>query len=144
MEIGGVKGARARATELLAQVELAERAHHYPAQLSGGEQQRVAIARAFANRPPLLLADEPTGNLDGRTGEIVFNLMLDLNRREGTTLVLVTHDADLASRAERRITLRDGRIVEDAQGDRDGRAVTPTRGAEANEFADSLEEVFKS
>ena len=143
MEIAGVKGARARGAELLAQVELAERAHHYPAQLSGGEQQRVAIARAFANRPPLLLADEPTGNLDGRTGEIVFNLMLDLNRREGTTLVLVTHDAELARRAERRITLRDGRIVEDVHDDGREHGVMSAPDAEADEFADSFEEVAK-
>ncbi len=113
MEIAGMKDARSRANGLLREVELDSRAHHYPAQLSGGEQQRVAIARAFANRPSILLADEPTGNLDRRTGELVFNLMTELHAGEGTTLVLVTHDTELAARAERRISLRDGRVVED-------------------------------
>lgn len=114
MEIAGMKDARRRAAELLAGVELEARAHHYPAQLSGGEQQRVAIARAFANRPSILLADEPTGNLDGRTGALVFDLMTALHTREGATLVLVTHDAELAARAERRLMLRDGRVVSDS------------------------------
>lgn len=116
MEIAGMKDARRRAAELLAGVELEARAHHYPAQLSGGEQQRVAIARAFANRPSILLADEPTGNLDGRTGALVFDLMTALHAREGATLVLVTHDAELAARAERRLVLRDGRVVSDSTG----------------------------
>lgn len=119
MEIAGMKGARARAAELLRAVELDARGHHYPAQLSGGEQQRVAIARAFANRPSILLADEPTGNLDRRTGELVFELMTELNRREGTTLVLVTHDGELAARAERRLSLRDGRIESDTTDNSD-------------------------
>lgn len=104
---------RARAKELLASVGLAERLDHYPVQLSGGEQQRVALARAFMLRPPVILADEPTGNLDSATGARVMELLLELNRREGTTLVLVTHDPSLAAHAERKILLRDGRIDAD-------------------------------
>jgi len=103
----------ARAKSLLTSVGLAERLHHYPVQLSGGEQQRVALARAFMMRPPVILADEPTGNLDSATGARVMELLLELNRREGTTLVLVTHDPSLAEQAERRILLRDGRIEAD-------------------------------
>jgi putative ABC transport system ATP-binding protein len=102
-----------RARELLTRVGLADRLDHYPVQLSGGEQQRVALARAFITKPPILLADEPTGNLDGRTGEQVLELLLELNRREGATLVMVTHDAALASNADRVITLRDGLVVSD-------------------------------
>ena len=102
-----------RAAELLSRVGLAGRGHHYPAQLSGGEQQRVALARAFANRPRILFADEPTGNLDARTGHMIVELMTELNRDLGTTLVLVTHDADLAARARRTIRLADGVIVDD-------------------------------
>ncbi len=102
-----------RAQELLTRVGLGERGHHYPAQLSGGEQQRVAIARAFSVRPKVLFADEPTGNLDAKTGATVIDLMTELNRELGTTLVLVTHDRDLASRARRIIRLADGAIVED-------------------------------
>jgi putative ABC transport system ATP-binding protein len=113
MEIAGFKDAGKRARQLLADVELTERAHHYPSQLSGGEQQRVAVARAFANDPKILLADEPTGNLDSRTGRHVFDLMTEMNRRRGTTLVLVTHENELAARADRRIILRDGQIVAD-------------------------------
>ena len=104
---------RARAEALLASVGLAERLHHYPVQLSGGEQQRVALARAFMLRPPVILADEPTGNLDSATGARVMELLLELNQREGTTLVLVTHDPSLAAYAERKILLRDGRIESD-------------------------------
>ncbi len=99
-----------RANELLAAVGLGERGHHYPSQLSGGEQQRVALARAFAARPPILLADEPTGNLDGATGRRILEILADLRRREGTTLVLVTHDAAVGALADRLIHLRDGRI----------------------------------
>ena len=110
---GGNGDGRARARELLQQVGLADRTTHYPVQLSGGEQQRVALARAFAIRPPILLADEPTGNLDSVNGRHVLELLLELNRREGTTLVLVTHDPHLAETAERRITLQDGWIVRD-------------------------------
>jgi putative ABC transport system ATP-binding protein len=102
-----------RGIELLARVGLSDRRDHYPVQLSGGEQQRVALARAFLMRPPILFADEPTGNLDSANGKQVLDLLLDLNRVEGTTLVLVTHDRELASYASRRITLRDGLIVSD-------------------------------
>jgi putative ABC transport system ATP-binding protein len=102
-----------RASELLARVGLAERQDHYPAQLSGGEQQRVALARAFSIRPKVLFADEPTGNLDARTGSGIIDLMVELNRDLGTTLVLVTHDHDLAARARRTIRLADGRVVAD-------------------------------
>jgi putative ABC transport system ATP-binding protein len=112
--VGGQNGdGRARARELLEQVGLGDRMSHYPVQLSGGEQQRVALARAFALRPPILLADEPTGNLDTSNGRHILDLLLQLNEREGTTLVLVTHDAQLAARAQRRVTLTDGRIVSD-------------------------------
>ena len=104
-----------RANELLAAVGLADRGHHYPSQLSGGEQQRVALARAFAARPPILLADEPTGNLDGATGRKVLELLTELRRREGTTLILVTHDPAVAALADRRIHLRDGRVERDEQ-----------------------------
>jgi putative ABC transport system ATP-binding protein len=103
----------ARARELLDTVGLAERRHHYPVQLSGGEQQRVALARAFAPRPALLLADEPTGNLDSATGGAVMELILQLNREQGTTLVMVTHDPGLAARADRIVHLQDGRVVKD-------------------------------
>ncbi len=105
---------RERASDLLERVGLGERAHHYPAQLSGGEQQRVALARAFANRPRILFADEPTGNLDAATGERVVDLLVELNREARTTLVLVTHDAALAGRAGRIIRLAGGRIVDGA------------------------------
>jgi putative ABC transport system ATP-binding protein len=117
MEIAGLKDAPERARRLLADVELMPRAHHYPSQLSGGEQQRAAIARAFANDPSILLADEPTGNLDTRNGAHVFDLMVELNRQRGATLVLVTHDHELAARADRRISLRDGRVVGDEMRD---------------------------
>jgi putative ABC transport system ATP-binding protein len=102
-----------RARELLDSVGLLDRSEHYPVQLSGGEQQRVALARAFVGRPPILLADEPTGNLDTANGRIVLELLVTLNRREETTLVLVTHDQQISEQADRRITLRDGRIVSD-------------------------------
>jgi putative ABC transport system ATP-binding protein len=112
LELTGTDGA-ARADELLARVGLAKRGHHYPAQLSGGEQQRVALARAFANRPRILFADEPTGNLDSATGATIVELMRELNRDFGTTIVLVTHDLALAAQAQRTIRLADGRIVSD-------------------------------
>ena len=105
--------AQRRARELLKTVGLEERLDHYPVQLSGGEQQRVALARAFIRKPPLLLADEPTGNLDSVNGRHVLELLLSLNRSEGATLVLVTHDRELASHATRIITLRDGQILSD-------------------------------
>jgi putative ABC transport system ATP-binding protein len=113
MEIAGRRDAKKRAKALLSAVGLSARGHHYPAQLSGGEQQRVAIARAFANEPPILLADEPTGNLDYANGMRIFELLYELNRSTGTTLVLVTHNEELARAADRTITLRDGRIVHD-------------------------------
>jgi putative ABC transport system ATP-binding protein len=111
MEIAGIPKAAPRAKELLEEVGLSDRAHHYPSQLSGGEQQRVAIARALANNPPILLADEPTGNLDSTTGQSVIQLLLDVNRTRRTTLVLVTHDPELAAVADVVVALRDGRIV---------------------------------
>ncbi len=113
LELNGDPAARGRAEELLAAVGLRDRSGHYPVQLSGGEQQRVAVARAFACRPPILLADEPTGNLDSATGRQVIDLLLGLNRDHGSSLVLVTHDAALASHAERIVSLRDGRIESD-------------------------------
>jgi putative ABC transport system ATP-binding protein len=113
LELAGETDAAARAAALLAEVGLAERAHHYPVQLSGGEQQRVAVARAMARRPALLLADEPTGNLDSATGKQIIELLVGMNRRLGATLVLVTHDTALAAHADRVVTLRDGRIVSD-------------------------------
>jgi putative ABC transport system ATP-binding protein len=113
LELRGENG-RARALELLDRVGLGDRGHHYPAQLSGGEQQRVALARAFVHRPIVLLADEPTGNLDADNGQLVIDLMAELNRGEGTTLVLVTHDLELAGRARRVIRLSHGRLAEDS------------------------------
>ncbi len=110
---GNEKGGLTRARTLLAEVGLGDRCDHYPVQLSGGEQQRVALARAFIGKPPILMADEPTGNLDSATGQQVLELLLSLNRREGATLVLVTHDQQLASFADRRLTLRDGVVVSD-------------------------------
>ena len=107
------KEARRRAKEVLERVGLGDRLHHEPSQLSGGQQQRVAIARALVNKPPLLLADEPTGNLDSKTGEEVLELFQELNREEGVTVVLVTHDPHVASHAERIIYIHDGQIVED-------------------------------
>jgi putative ABC transport system ATP-binding protein len=116
MEFSGIaNGAGARASYLLDSVGLADRRDHYPAQLSGGEQQRVALARAFMMKPAVLLADEPTGNLDSANGRHVLELLLRLNKEEGTTLVLVTHDEGLASHAQRRILLSDGRIVTHAE-----------------------------
>jgi putative ABC transport system ATP-binding protein len=110
--LGGSNGATARAERLLESVGLIERRDHYPVQLSGGEQQRVALARAFIMKPAVLLADEPTGNLDSENGRHVLELLIRLNQEEGATLVLVTHDEMLASHAERRIVLKDGRIVQ--------------------------------
>lgn len=112
LELLGDRSPRAKAADLLERVGLGGRGHHYPSQLSGGEQQRVALARAFAPDPPLLLADEPTGNLDGENGQRVLDLMLGLKRDRGSTLVLVTHDPSLAALADRTIRLKDGRIVE--------------------------------
>ena len=112
MELAGRRDAAARARALLDEVGLAERGHHYPTQLSGGEQQRVALARALANEPRVLLADEPTGNLDSANGQHVVEMLFDINRGRGTTLVLVTHDLELAGLADVRVSLRDGRIVD--------------------------------
>lgn len=113
MEIMGAPDAKARAAELLDEVGLSERGHHYPSELSGGEQQRVAIARAFANQPKILLADEPTGNLDSKNGQHIFDLMEDLHRQRNITLVLVTHDPVLAAKAQRQVVLRDGMVISD-------------------------------
>jgi len=118
LELAGDASPMARARALLAEVGLADRAHHYPVQLSGGEQQRVAVARAVARRPPLLLADEPTGNLDSATGKQIIDLLLGLNRDRGSTLVLVTHDPALATLADRVVTLRDGRVASDVVAER--------------------------
>jgi putative ABC transport system ATP-binding protein len=116
MELLGRGDARERADRLLESVGLADRGHHYPSQLSGGEQQRVALARAFAPKPALLLADEPTGNLDGATGRVVLDLLGEMRAGEGATLVLVTHDPAVAALADRRIHLRDGRIEREETG----------------------------
>lgn len=113
LEIRGEKGAKERATKLLEEVGLTNRGHHYPNELSGGEQQRIAIARAFANNPKILLADEPTGNLDSRNGQHIFELMTALHDDKKTTLILVTHDQELAEKAERQIRLRDGKVISD-------------------------------
>jgi len=110
---GEVAGGLARARDLLKSVGLEDRMDHYPVQLSGGEQQRVALARAFMCKPPILMADEPTGNLDSVNGTLVLDLLISLNQREGTTLVLVTHDRTLAARADRIVTLSDGKVVAD-------------------------------
>jgi putative ABC transport system ATP-binding protein len=111
MEIKGLSDAAPRARALLEEVGLTGRAHHYPSQLSGGEQQRVALARALANDPPIVLADEPTGNLDTTNGRHIMEILQKIHRTRNTTLVLVTHDAELAAVADARITLRDGRVV---------------------------------
>jgi putative ABC transport system ATP-binding protein len=113
LEIAGKTDARARAREMLDKVGLAQRARHYPMQLSGGEQQRVAIARALVHAPKLVLADEPTGNLDLRTGTRVSKVLFDLNSQTGSTLVLVTHDETIASRCDRLLRLHEGRLIEE-------------------------------
>jgi putative ABC transport system ATP-binding protein len=117
LELAGERDALARARDLLAELGLGDRGDHYPVQLSGGEQQRVAVARAVVRRPRLLLADEPTGNLDSATGKQIIELIVGLNRTLGSTLLLVTHDPALAAHADRLVTLRDGRVVSD-EGDR--------------------------
>ncbi len=118
LELAAARDAATRAKALLAEVGLSGRGHHYPSQLSGGEQQRVAIARALANDPPLLLADEPTGNLDSANGRHIVDLLFEVNESRGATLVLVTHDRDLAARARLRLTLRDGHVIDRAESDR--------------------------
>jgi putative ABC transport system ATP-binding protein len=112
MEIAGIADARRRTDALLEEVGLQGRSHHYPSQLSGGEQQRVALARALANDPPIVLADEPTGNLDSTNGRHIMELLQTVHERRGSTVVLVTHDAGLAALADARLVLRDGRVVE--------------------------------
>jgi putative ABC transport system ATP-binding protein len=131
LELRGAPDAAARARDLLARVGLAERATHFPSQLSGGEQQRVAIARAFINRPRILFADEPTGNLDAATGARIVELLEALNRESGATVVLVTHDAALAARAGRVITMRDGAVVSDT-------AAAPAAPRAAGDGADAV------
>jgi putative ABC transport system ATP-binding protein len=113
MELRGEKGVRERAKELMGKVGLEDRLHHYPAQLSGGEQQRVSLARAFAGQPRILFADEPTGNLDAETSERIVQLLFELNREAGTTLIIVTHNLELAAATQRIIRLAGGRIVDD-------------------------------
>lgn len=113
LELRGEKNIKARANDLLDKVGLANRGHHYPAQLSGGEQQRVSLARAFSNSPKILFADEPTGNLDAETSEKVVKLIFDLNRKAGTTLVLVTHDLELAAKTQRILRIKGGKLVSD-------------------------------
>ena len=127
MEIAGAANVRRRAETLLEEVGLTGRAHHYPSQLSGGEQQRVAIARALANDPPLVLADEPTGNLDTGTGRHIMDLLRTIHTTRRTTLLLVTHDAELAATADARLVLRDGRVVDNTLG---ARAIRGASGVE--------------
>jgi putative ABC transport system ATP-binding protein len=123
MEIAGAADAGRRTQALLEEVGLKERAHHYPSQLSGGEQQRVALARALANEPPIVLADEPTGNLDSTNGRHIMELLRAVHVRRGSTIVLVTHDPELAALADARLVLRDGRVVENTLGNRARAAV---------------------
>ncbi|KQS34098.1 MULTISPECIES: ABC transporter ATP-binding protein [Dyadobacter] len=111
LELRGERNIKSRALDLLDKVGLAERSHHYPTQLSGGEQQRVSLARAFSNQPQILFADEPTGNLDAETSEKVVNLLFDLNKEAGTTLVVVTHDLELAAKTQRIIRIKGGKLV---------------------------------
>ncbi len=118
LELRGERNIKARAMDLLDKVGLAGRSHHYPTQLSGGEQQRVSIARAFSNQPKILFADEPTGNLDAETGDRVEKLLFDLNRDAGTTLVLVTHDLELAGKTQRILRIKGGKLVSDERTDR--------------------------
>lgn len=113
LELRGERNIRSRAMDLLDKVGLSDRGHHYPAQLSGGEQQRVSLARAFSNQPKILFADEPTGNLDAETAEKVVKLIFDLNKEAGTTLLLVTHDLDLAAKTQRIIRIKGGKLVSD-------------------------------
>ncbi|MCX6218900.1 ABC transporter ATP-binding protein [Spirosoma sp.] len=129
LELRGEKGAAKAAQALLERVGLGKRGHHYPTQLSGGEQQRVSLARAFANRPKLLFADEPTGNLDADTSATVVDLLFELNREAGTTLVLVTHDMELAARTQRVIRIKGGTVVSDTEE----RIGTPNRSERVNE-----------
>lgn len=113
LELRNEKNIKARSSELLEKVGLADRQHHYPSQLSGGEQQRVSIARAFSNRPKILFADEPTGNLDEETGESIEKLIFDLNKELGTTLIMVTHDLELAKKTDRILKMKGGKLISD-------------------------------
>ncbi len=113
LELRGAKNSKAVALDLLEKVGLASRSHHYPVQLSGGEQQRVSLARAFSNQPAILFADEPTGNLDAETSEKIIKLLFDLNKDAGTTLIIVTHDAELAARTNRIVKIKGGSIIAD-------------------------------
>ncbi len=113
LELRGEKNTRSRSMDLLEKVGLANRSHHYPTQLSGGEQQRISLARAFSNQPKILFADEPTGNLDAETSEKMVKLLFDLNRENGTTLILVTHDMELASKTQRIIRIKGGNLISD-------------------------------
>jgi putative ABC transport system ATP-binding protein len=113
LELRGEKNVKPRAVDLLQKVGLGDRGHHYPAQLSGGEQQRISLARAFSNQPQILFADEPTGNLDAETSEKIIELIFNLNKEAGTTLILVTHDIDLANKTGRIVKLKGGRIISD-------------------------------
>jgi putative ABC transport system ATP-binding protein len=115
LELRGEKNIKPRAIELLDKVGLADRGHHYPSQLSGGEQQRIALARAFSNHPKILFADEPTGNLDAETSEKIVKLIFDLNKEAGTTLIIVTHDAELAAKTQRIIRLKAGSVFSDEE-----------------------------
>jgi len=115
LELRGEKNIKPRAMELLDKVGLADRGHHYPSQLSGGEQQRIALARAFSNHPKILFADEPTGNLDAETSEKIVKLIFDLNKEAGTTLIIVTHDAELAAKTQRIIRLKAGSVFSDEE-----------------------------
>jgi putative ABC transport system ATP-binding protein len=115
LELAGEKNAFEQARELLASVDLEDRGYHYPVQLSGGEQQRVALTRAIARRPPILLADEPTGNLDSAMGQKIIDLLIRIHREQQNTMILVTHNLTLANRADRVVTLKDGRISEDRE-----------------------------
>ena len=123
LELRGEKNVKSRAVDLLQKVGLGDRGHHYPAQLSGGEQQRVSLARAFSNKPQILFADEPTGNLDAETSEKIIELIFNLNKEAGTTLILVTHDFDLANKTGRIIKLKGGKAVSDETTVRDAYAV---------------------
>ncbi|MBE9461802.1 ABC transporter ATP-binding protein [Dyadobacter subterraneus] len=116
LELRGERNIKPRALDLLDKVGLADRSHHYPTQLSGGEQQRVSLARAFSNKPQILFADEPTGNLDAETSEKVVKLLFDLNKEAGTTLVVVTHDLELAAKTQRIIKIKGGKIISDTSG----------------------------
>ncbi len=124
LELQGAKSARKDAADLLDRVGLGERIHHYPSQLSGGEQQRVAIARAFSNAPKVLFADEPTGNLDEETGQSVEDLLFEINQEKGTTLILVTHDLELAEKTQKIIRLKGGRVMEERKGTNSSRLTT--------------------